>query len=61
MVQTHQPPSFIQKVSGHTQQVTFARYVNPGTEAITDIAEALGSLTAEANIEKPLGETEMVN
>lgn len=61
MVQTHQPSSFIQKVSGHTQQVTFARYVNPGVEAITNIAEALGSLTAEANTEKLPIETEMVN
>jgi integrase len=61
MVQTQQPSSFIQKVSGHTQQATFARYVNPDAEAITNIAEALGSLTAGENTEELPVETEMVN
>lgn len=43
MVKTGQPSALIMKVSGHTQHSTFARYVNPDTEAIVAIAEALAA------------------
>jgi integrase len=49
MVDTKQPTAVIMKVSGHTQHPTFARYVNPNTEAITNIAEALGALHNKAD------------
>ncbi len=48
MVQTKQPSAAIMKISGHSQFVTFARYVNPDAEMIADIAEALGLLNAKA-------------
>jgi integrase len=48
MVQTKQPSAAIMKISGHSQFVTFARYVNPDTEMVTNIAEALAELTANA-------------
>ena len=48
MVATRQPAPFIQKVSGHTQAVTFQRYVNPGVEAVTEIADALAEFNAQA-------------
>jgi integrase len=63
MVKTKQPTALIMKISGHTQHSTFARYVNPDTEAITGIAEALAKLTSG---QQPTRETvseasEMVN
>lgn len=48
MVNTGQPSAVIMKISGHTQHATFARYVNPDTEAITSVAEALAYLNAQA-------------
>jgi len=48
MVQTGQPTAVLMKVSGHTQHATFARYVNPDTEAITSVADALARLNAQA-------------
>lgn len=47
MVKTKQPTALIMKISGHTQHSTFARYVNPDTEAMTGIAEALAKLNSE--------------
>lgn len=43
MVDTGQPSAVIMKISGHTQHSTFARYVNPNTEAITNVADALAA------------------
>lgn len=41
MIQAGLSPMEVMKVSGHTQMTTFARYVNPNTQAVTRIAEAL--------------------
>ena len=41
MVEVGLTPMEIMKVSGHTQWNTFARYVNPGDEAIQRIARVL--------------------
>jgi integrase len=43
MVKAGQPTALIMKVSGHTQHSTFARYVNPDTQAVINIAEALAA------------------
>lgn len=60
MVQTKQPSAAIMKVSGHSQFVTFSRYVNPDEEMVTNIADALAELTskAQATIQNS---SEMVN
>ena len=58
MVQTKHPSAAIMKISGHTQFVTFSRYVNPDTEMVTNIAEALAELNATATIQHS---TEMIN
>lgn len=58
MVQTGSPTTFIQKVSGHTQEKTFSRYVNPTNEHITDIADALTMLNDES---KTQNAPEMIN
>ncbi len=51
----------VMKVSGHTQMTTFARYVNPNTQAITRIANVLGAFHAEA-IKQPTDEdSEFIN
>jgi integrase len=60
MVATRQPAAFIQKVSGHTQAVTFQRYVNPGVEAVTEIADALAELNTIASA-KVEGQTAIVS
>jgi hypothetical protein len=36
------------KVSGYTQMTTFARYVNPNTQAVTRIADVLTAFHAES-------------
>jgi integrase len=41
MIQAGLSPMEVMKVSGHTQMNTFARYVNPNTQAVTRIADAL--------------------
>ncbi|CAN5225012.1 hypothetical protein BH10ACI1_BH10ACI1_31700 [soil metagenome] len=43
MIQAGFSPMEIMKVSGHTQMTTFARYVNPNTQAVQRIAEGLSS------------------
>jgi integrase len=43
MVKAGQPTALIMKVSGHTQHSTFARYVNPDTQTVLNIAEALNA------------------
>lgn len=58
MVQTKQPSAAIMKVSGHSQFVTFARYVNPDAEMVTNIAEALAELSAKASVQTS---SQMVN
>jgi len=42
LIQGGLPPMEVMKISGHKQMNTFARYVNPNTQAITHIADVLG-------------------
>ncbi len=48
MIQAGLSPMEVMKVSGHTQMNTFARYVNPNTQAITRIADVLTAFHNEA-------------
>ena len=41
-------PMEIMKISGHTQMITFSRYVNPDTNAVQNIAERLSAYQAES-------------
>jgi integrase len=61
MVQTRYPSAVIMRVSGHSQSSTFQRYVNPDTEAITNIADALAKLNDEATSQLKLSVEESVN
>lgn len=47
MIQAGLSPMEIMKISGHTQMNTFARYVNPNTQAVTRIADALSNYHTE--------------
>ncbi|MDT7806541.1 MAG: hypothetical protein QOJ70_354 [Acidobacteriota bacterium] len=38
----------VMKISGHTEHVTFARYVNPNAGAILRAADALAAYNAKA-------------
>lgn len=51
MVSLGIPSMEIMKISGHTQMNTFARYVNPDTNAIQRIAERLSAYNDESIIE----------
>jgi integrase len=55
MIQAGLSPVEVMKVSGHTQMTTFARYVNPNTQAITRIADVLAAFHAES-ISEPTNE-----
>lgn len=48
MVQANVAPMEIMKISGHTQHVTFARYVNPDTGATQRAADALAAFNDAA-------------
>ena len=50
MIQAGLAPMEIMKISGHTQMTTFARYVNPDTNAVQRIAERLSAYQAESMI-----------
>lgn len=51
MIQAGLSPMEVMKVSGHTQMNTFARYVNPNTQAVTRIADVLSAYQLQANSE----------
>ncbi len=51
MIQAGLAPMEIMKISGHTQMTTFARYVNPDTNAVQRIADRLSAYQTEAMIE----------
>ncbi len=51
MIQAGLSPIEVMKVSGHTQMNTFARYVNPNTQAVTRIADVLSAYQLQANSE----------
>lgn len=48
MIQAGIAPMEIMKISGHTQHVTFARYVNPDTDAVQRAADTLAAFNALA-------------
>lgn len=58
MVQAGIAPIEIMKISGHTQHVTFARYVNPDTGAVQRAADALAAFNTAAGVQNA---SEMVN
>lgn len=61
MIQAGLSPMEVMKVSGHTQMTTFARYVNPNTQAVTRIADVLAAFHAES-IAQPTNEiSEFIN
>ncbi len=51
MIQAGLSPMEIMKISGHTQMNTFARYVNPNTQAVTRIADVLSAYNSAATIQ----------
>jgi hypothetical protein len=48
MIQAGLKPMEVMKVSGHSQMNTFARYVNPDTNAVQRIADRLSAYQTEA-------------
>lgn len=48
LVQAGVSPMEVMKISGHTEHVTFARYVNPNAGAILRAADALAAYNAKA-------------
>lgn len=51
LVAANVPPMQIMKISGHTQHVTFARYVNPDTGAVQRAANALAAYNIAAGVQ----------
>lgn len=51
MIQAGLSPMEVMKISGHTQMNTFARYVNPNTQAVQRIAEVLSNYHSQLNEE----------
>lgn len=48
MVQTGMPTAQIMKITGHTQMITFQRYVNPTEDSLKEMATRLHSLNTQA-------------
>ncbi len=61
MIQAGLSPMEIMKVSGHTQMNTFARYVNPNTQAVTRIADVMSAYHANESLQQPKVESHFVN
>jgi len=61
MIQAGLSPMEIMKISGHTQMNTFARYVNPNTQAVTRIAEVLSAYHNNQNLSESKEESQFVN
>jgi integrase len=62
MIQAGLSPMEIMKISGHTQMNTFARYVNPNTQAITRIADVLTAFHTQNLLSHPANElNEFIN
>jgi len=49
------------KVSGHTQYTTFARYVNPNTQTVRNIADALTNYHFNANLNAETEQSQFLN
>jgi integrase len=58
MVQAGIASAIVMKLSGHTQHATFARYVNPNSEAIASAAEMLAAFNSQQGTQESL---ELVN
>ncbi len=58
MIQAGLSPMEVMKISGHTQMNTFARYVNPNTQAVTRIADVLTAFY-DANHTQPTNENDV--
>ncbi|HZH89731.1 MAG TPA: site-specific integrase [Pyrinomonadaceae bacterium] len=58
MVQAGIASAIVMKLSGHTQHATFARYVNPNSEAIASAAEMLAAFNSQQGTQEAL---ELVN
>lgn len=61
MIQAGLSPMEVMKVSGHTQMNTFARYVNPNTQAVTRIADVLSAYHANENLRQSKAESQFIN
>ncbi|HEX8289180.1 MAG TPA: site-specific integrase [Pyrinomonadaceae bacterium] len=51
LVETGTPSATIMKISGHSQQTTFARYVNPNTESVKSAAISLHNFNSQNSYE----------
>jgi hypothetical protein len=58
MVQAGIASAIVMKLSGHTQHATFARYVNPNSQAIANAAEMLTAFNSQQGTQESL---ELVN
>ena len=61
MVNLGLPAMEIMKVSGHTQWTTFARYVNPTTQTVKNIADALTLYQTNENMRESTQTSELIN
>jgi len=52
MIEARTPLMEAMKVSGHTQINTFARYVNPTTQAVKEVAKNLEAFNNKARAKK---------
>jgi len=59
MIQAGIAPMEIMKVSGHTQVNTFARYINPNSQAVKRAADTLAAFNAQASAQD--GSAELIN
>jgi integrase len=59
MVQTGMPTAQIMKITGHTQMITFQRYVNPTDDSLRAMAKMLHNLNTQAGAQQP--QSELVN
>jgi integrase len=59
MVQTGMPTAQIMKITGHTQMITFQRYVNPTDDSLRDMAKMLHDFNTQAGT--PQAQSELVN
>ena len=51
MIQAGLSPMEVMKISGHTQMNTFARYVNPNTQAVQRIADVLSDYNSNMRLQ----------
>jgi integrase len=61
MVASGLPPMEIMKITGHTQWSTFARYVNPNTQAVKNVANVLSEYNNRANLQDSIEESGYTN